>query len=181
VDGDLEILPGVELLSTPGHTPGLQSVAARHGQGSRGARLGQRPPAQQFRDGRAEHLITDLPAMLTSFTKLRDRVGDDLARLFPGHDVKLLTEYPQIAPDVTGWRERSRPQGAGPVARPSGKGRHGPGPEPSAGSGWIRAIRKDSGGFRRKIACRSPPRTSAERTGRRLSFGRVDLQGRRSG
>jgi glyoxylase-like metal-dependent hydrolase (beta-lactamase superfamily II) len=34
VDGDLEILPGVRLLSTPGHTPGHQSVVVEQPGGS---------------------------------------------------------------------------------------------------------------------------------------------------
>lgn len=101
LDGDQQILPGVELLSMPGHTPGMQAVAVQ-------ARKGLAVVASDCAHLRANFeadipscLFTDLPAMLTSMTRLRQKAGGDLARLFPGHDPKLLSDYPRLAQDVT--------------------------------------------------------------------------------
>jgi glyoxylase-like metal-dependent hydrolase (beta-lactamase superfamily II) len=101
IDGDQEILPGVQLLLTPGHTPGLQSVAAPAAGGLAVLASDSAHLRRNFELDVPSSLITDLPAMLTSMERLRARVGGDLMRLFTGHDVKLLEDYPKIAEDVT--------------------------------------------------------------------------------
>ena len=40
-----------------------------------------------------------MAAWLTSYDKLRSKAALDL--IFPGHDVKMLTDYPKVAEDVT--------------------------------------------------------------------------------
>jgi hypothetical protein len=46
-------------------------------------------------------LITDLPAWLNTYTRLRDKVKGNLSMLFAGHDKDMLEKYPKVAEDVT--------------------------------------------------------------------------------
>jgi hypothetical protein len=38
---------------------------------------------------------------MRSYSRLREKVGGNLAMLFPGHDADMLAKYPRIAEDVT--------------------------------------------------------------------------------
>ena len=100
VDGDREILPGIDLLLAPGHTPGLQVVAVNTAKGT--AILGS-DCGHLFRNYEEEIpsiYITDLIAWMKTYDKVKSRVSS-LDLLFPGHDVKMFTEYPGVAEDVT--------------------------------------------------------------------------------
>ena len=46
-------------------------------------------------------LITDMPAWLRSYSKLRNKVNGDIQMLFSGHDRKMLGDYPKVTEDVT--------------------------------------------------------------------------------
>lgn len=100
VDGDAEIMPGIELLLAPGHTPGLQAVAVKTGSGT--AILGS-DCAHFFRNYAEDWpsaLIVDLVAWMKTYDKLKARVTSaDL--LFPGHDPLMLTNYPGVAGDIS--------------------------------------------------------------------------------
>lgn len=100
VDGDREILPGVELLLAPGHTPGLQAVAVNTEKGT--AIIGS-DCGHLFRNYEEEIpscYIVDMVAWMRSYNKLKARVSSPRL-LFPGHDVKMLTDYPKVAEDIT--------------------------------------------------------------------------------
>ena len=100
LDGDQGILPGVSCLSAPGHTIGLQAVAADTAKGR--AVLGS-DCAHTFVNYAQEWpsaLIFDLPAWITSFDKLKKHVSDP-ALLFPGHDILMSRNFPQVAENVT--------------------------------------------------------------------------------
>jgi glyoxylase-like metal-dependent hydrolase (beta-lactamase superfamily II) len=100
LSGDREIRPGIESLLAPGHTPGLQAVAVETARGT--AVLGS-DCAHVFRnysEDRPSALITDLPAWLRSFDKLKKKVSAP-ELLFPGHDAAMKTDYPEIAEGVT--------------------------------------------------------------------------------
>lgn len=99
VDGDRTIAPGVELLLTPGHTVGLQSLACETARGRAIVASDCAHLARNVRDDRPSSLITDLVAWMESYDKLRARAAADL--IFPGHDAALLTDYPRVAEDVT--------------------------------------------------------------------------------
>lgn len=100
VDGDQTILPGIELLFAPGHTPGLQAVAVRTAKGT--AIVGS-DCAHTFRNYEEEIpsiFITDMIAWMKTYDKLKARVAS-LDLLFPGHDLKMATDYPKVAEGIT--------------------------------------------------------------------------------
>jgi glyoxylase-like metal-dependent hydrolase (beta-lactamase superfamily II) len=100
VDGDQVILPGIELLLAPGHTPGHQGVAVNT---ARGTAIVGSDCAHLFRNYEEEIpsvYITDMIAWMKTYDKLKSKVSSaDL--LFPGHDIKMLTQYPMVAEDIT--------------------------------------------------------------------------------
>jgi N-acyl homoserine lactone hydrolase len=86
VHGDWSPLPGVELLHTPGHTPGHQSVLVR-----------LQPETWLFtvdvvyteEHWRRDSLgaVTDIPAARASLERLRQVAADEHAKLVFGHDI----------------------------------------------------------------------------------------------
>lgn len=100
VDGESEILPGVECIPAPGHTPGLQAVAVNTAAGR--AVLGSDcgPTFRSYADGWPSCLIFDLPAWLRSMDRLKAEVSSP-ELLFPSHDPALGDDFPEIAPRVT--------------------------------------------------------------------------------
>ncbi len=101
IEGDQDILPGIELLLTPGHTPGLQSMAVGTPKGTAILTSDCAHVHRSFVEDNPSSLITDLPAWLGSYTKLRRKVGGNLSMLFPGHDKDMLEKFPSVAKDVT--------------------------------------------------------------------------------
>ncbi len=101
VDGDREILPGIELLLTPGHTIALQSMAVQTANGLAVLTSDCAHIHKSFELDTPSGLITDMPAWLRSFTKLRNKVNGNIEMLFSGHDCMMLEDYPKVAEDVT--------------------------------------------------------------------------------
>jgi len=100
VKGDKGIVPGIELLLAPGHTPGLQVVAVNTVKGT--AILGS-DCAHLFRNYEEEIpscFIVDMVAWMKTYDKVKSKVSS-LDLLFPGHDTKMLTDYPKVAEDIT--------------------------------------------------------------------------------
>jgi glyoxylase-like metal-dependent hydrolase (beta-lactamase superfamily II) len=98
--GDHVLLPGIKLLLAPGHTPGLQAVAVNTMKGT--AVVGS-DCAHIFRSYVEEIpscFITDMVAWMKTYEKLKSKVSS-LNLLFPGHDIKMSTEYPTVAEDIT--------------------------------------------------------------------------------
>jgi glyoxylase-like metal-dependent hydrolase (beta-lactamase superfamily II) len=98
--GDQTILPGIELLLAPGHTPGLQVVAVNTAKGT--AIVGS-DCAHIFRNYEEEipsTFITDMVAWMKTYDKLKSKVSS-LNLLFPGHDLKMATHYPEVAEGIT--------------------------------------------------------------------------------
>ena len=100
LNGDQQILPGIECLLAPGHTVALQAVAVNTGKGT--AILGS-DCAHIFRNYREDWpsaIIMDMVAWMKTTDKLKARVTS-LDLLFPGHDVAMARQYPEVAKDVT--------------------------------------------------------------------------------
>jgi glyoxylase-like metal-dependent hydrolase (beta-lactamase superfamily II) len=100
IDGDQAILPGIELLLAPGHTPGLQVVAVNTAKGT--AIVGS-DCAHIFRNYEEEipsTFITDMVAWMETYDKLKSKVSS-INLLFPGHDLKMATHYPKVAEGIT--------------------------------------------------------------------------------
>ena len=100
LQGDQQILPGIQCLLSPGHTVALQTVAVNTARGT--AIIGS-DCAHVFRNYHEDWpsaLIVDLVGWMKTYDKLRQRVSSpDL--LFPGHDRLLLGNYPEVARDIT--------------------------------------------------------------------------------
>jgi glyoxylase-like metal-dependent hydrolase (beta-lactamase superfamily II) len=101
IDGDCQILPGIEVLLTPGHTPALQSVAVQTAKGLAVLTSDCAHLHRSFEMDLPSSIICDLPGWMRSYSRLREKVGGNLAMLFPGHDADMLVKYPRIAEDVT--------------------------------------------------------------------------------
>lgn len=100
LEGDQEILPGIECLLAPGHSVALQAVAVNTSKGY--AILGS-DCAHFFRNYDEDWpsaLIIDMIAWVHSLKKLKSRVSSP-ELLFPGHDPLMSEKYPQVAPGIT--------------------------------------------------------------------------------
>jgi len=100
VRGDKKILPGIELLLTPGHTIGMQAVAVNTEKGT--AIVGS-DTAHVFWSYQADipsGIITDMIAWMKSYDKIKAKASA-IDLIFPGHDLALLENYPRIAEDVS--------------------------------------------------------------------------------
>ena len=100
VNGDKMLLPGIELLLAPGHTPGLQAVAVNT---ARGTAIVGSDCAHIFRNYEEEIpscFIIDMVSWMKTYDKLKSRVSS-IDLLFPGHDMKMSTQYPKVAEGIT--------------------------------------------------------------------------------
>lgn len=101
VDGDREIVRGIECLLAPGHTPGQQAVAV-DGTAQGRAILGS-DCAHTFRNYRYDWpsaFSMDLAECLRTYDKLR-AAASSIDLLFPGHDVAMHDDFPAVAEGVT--------------------------------------------------------------------------------
>ncbi len=98
--GDQVILPGIELLLTPGHTLGLQSVAVNTAKGKAIVASDCAHIARSFKEDNPSCLIMDMVGWLASYEKLRAKAAS-IDLIFPGHDVWMLQAFPKVAEDVT--------------------------------------------------------------------------------
>ncbi len=93
VDGDMELLPGIQLLSTPGHTPGSQCVAVN-------TPLGVQVIAGDL-VGLYEALESDPPHVPGIFYKLEDcyaslrKIRAISTVVLPGHDMAVFEKMQQ--------------------------------------------------------------------------------------
>jgi len=98
--GDQQILPGIECLLSPGHTVALQTVAVNTARGTAIIGSGCAHVFRNYTEDWPSSLIVDLVGWMITYDKLREKVSSpDL--LFPGHDRRLLENYPAVAKDVT--------------------------------------------------------------------------------
>jgi glyoxylase-like metal-dependent hydrolase (beta-lactamase superfamily II) len=100
LDGDRQILPGIECLLAPGHSIALQAVAVNTEKGI--AILGS-DCAHLFRNYEEEWpsaLIIDMVAWVNSIKDLKSRVSHP-ELLFPGHDPLMTSKFHEIAPGIT--------------------------------------------------------------------------------
>ena len=99
VNGDHFIGPNMELLLVPGHTPGLQGVLIPTAKGQTIVGSDCAHLFRSYKEDNPSGLITDLPGWLVSYDKLRAKAP--VENMFPGHDVKMLTDFPKVADDIT--------------------------------------------------------------------------------
>ncbi|MCF8042706.1 MAG: N-acyl homoserine lactonase family protein [Desulfarculaceae bacterium] len=98
--GDAPLAPGLELIAAPGHSPGLMALEARTSQGEAVLASDCGHTFANFAEDWPSIFIFDLPAWLVSMERLRSlAAGPEL--LFPGHDIRMSEDYPEVAPGVT--------------------------------------------------------------------------------
>jgi len=100
IRGDKKILPGIELLLTPGHTPGMQAVAVHTEKGTAIIGSDVAHLFVSYRNDIPSAIITDMRAWMKSFDKVHAKASS-LELMFPGHDPALLQNYPKVAEDIT--------------------------------------------------------------------------------
>ena len=98
--GDQKIFPGIELLLAPGHSTALQAVAVNTKRGM--AILGSDSAScfRSYREDWPSGITIDLAASLRTYDKLRSR-ATSIDLIFPGHDRRMLEDYPKVAEDIT--------------------------------------------------------------------------------
>jgi glyoxylase-like metal-dependent hydrolase (beta-lactamase superfamily II) len=100
IEGDKEVLPGIELMLCPGHTIGLQTVAVNTGKGIAIIGSDAAHVFSSFRTDIPSAIITDMIAWMKTYDKIRAKASS-MDLIFPGHDVALLEDYPKVAEDVS--------------------------------------------------------------------------------
>jgi len=99
ISGDAKIMPGIELMLTPGHTIGLQAVAVNTVKGTAIVASDCGFVRESFEQDIPNSVITDLVAWMGSFDKLRAKASS-IDLIFPGHDVRMLNDSPKVAETV---------------------------------------------------------------------------------
>ncbi len=100
VRGDTQIMPGIELILAPGHTTGLQAVAVNTAKGIAIVASDCAHVQESFVRDIPSSYITDMISWMESYEKLRKKASSvDL--IFPGHDVKMLNDFPKVAENIT--------------------------------------------------------------------------------
>jgi len=98
--GDQELMPGIEVLLSPGHTIGLQGVAVNTTTGTAIVASDLAHIHRALREDLTGTVFMDSLACLASYDKIKAK-ATSIDLIFVGHDVKLATDYPKVAEDVT--------------------------------------------------------------------------------
>jgi glyoxylase-like metal-dependent hydrolase (beta-lactamase superfamily II) len=99
IDGDKVIAPNMELLLATGHTPALQAVLIPTAKGQTIVGSDSAHLFRSFKEDVPSGLITNLPVWLETYEKLRSKAP--VENIFPGHDIKMLTDFPKVAEGIT--------------------------------------------------------------------------------
>ena len=98
LDGDSEIVPGVEVALLGGHTPGSQAVVVQTSKG----RVVLCSDAADFYLNLEHDVMSvalDLPTALMAFDRMRS-LASSPELLVPGHDPAIMDRFPSAAPGV---------------------------------------------------------------------------------
>lgn len=117
-NGEAEILPGIRVVPTPGHSPGEQAVCVHTQRGwvvlaSDAAHFYEN--LQKRRPYPAAHHVEE---MLESFDKVAKLAGD-IQHVIPGHDPMVMQLYPPARPGLEGRVARLDVEPAPMPERPS--------------------------------------------------------------
>ena len=99
VDGDYNLAPGIDLLLAPGHTLGLQAIRVNTAKGPAIVGSDLAHVFKGYQEDTGSVFIMDMPAWIQSFDKVKPKASLDL--IFPGHDILMSENYPDVALDVT--------------------------------------------------------------------------------
>jgi len=100
IRGKKKILPGIELMIAPGHTLGLQVTAVNTAKGTAIVGSDVAHTFFSYETDIPSSYIMDMVSWVKSYDKVRAKASSpDL--LFPGHDIKLMENFPRVAEDIT--------------------------------------------------------------------------------
>lgn len=100
IRGDKKILPGIELLLTPGHTVANQVVAVHTEKGTAIVGSDTAHVFSSYCTDIPSGIITDMVAWMKSYDKIRKK-ATAIDLIFPGHDPALLENFPKVAEGVS--------------------------------------------------------------------------------
>ncbi len=98
--GDQKMMPGIEVLFAPGHTPGLQTVAVNTAKGTAFVASDLTHIHRALREDLTGTVYTDSISSLASYDKVKAKAAS-LDLIFVGHDVNMYNDFPKVAQDVT--------------------------------------------------------------------------------
>lgn len=98
--GNTALVPGLELIAAPGHSPGLTALKAFTERGEAVLASDCGHTFANFAEGWPSMFIFNLPQWLRSMARLRRQVAAP-ELLFPGHDIAMSEDYEEVAPGVT--------------------------------------------------------------------------------
>lgn len=100
IRGKKKILPGIELIIAPGHTPGLQVTAVNTAKGTAIVGSDVAHTFFSYETDIPSAYIIDMVSWMKSYDKIRAKASSsDL--LFPGHDTKMTENFPKVAEGIT--------------------------------------------------------------------------------
>ena len=101
VSGDKEILDGITVYETGGHSPGLQFVKVKTKKGNVILTSDVSHYYQNLEEDRPFSVVHDLKNMYHAFDRVRD-VSDGNSVIVPGHDPKVMEYFPPVSDEVEG-------------------------------------------------------------------------------
>lgn len=100
IRGKKRILPGIELMIAPGHTLGLQVAAVNTAKGTAIVGSDVAHTFFNYETDIPSAYIMDMVSWVKSYDKIRAKASSP-ELLFPGHDIRLMENFPKVAEDIT--------------------------------------------------------------------------------
>jgi glyoxylase-like metal-dependent hydrolase (beta-lactamase superfamily II) len=101
VAGSEEIVPGIEVHQTGGHSAGLQVVRVKTGRGSVVLASDATHFYANIEQDRPYSIVSDLPRMYGAFDLVR-ALADSSAHMVPGHDPLVMERFPAAGKKLEG-------------------------------------------------------------------------------
>jgi N-acyl homoserine lactone hydrolase len=93
IDGDTELIPGIQLISTPGHSPGHQSVLVRTKESGNILLTIDAAYSRENYELNVPFAVRDQDETNASISKLKEIAQFEKAKVFFGHDIEQEKEW----------------------------------------------------------------------------------------
>ncbi len=100
LDGDAELLPGLDCLLAPGHSPGLMALRAQTAEGACVVGSDAGHTFRNYAQTWPSIFVTDMAQALLSMERVKAAAAAPRLCL-PGHDLAMLEGYPRVAEDIS--------------------------------------------------------------------------------
>jgi glyoxylase-like metal-dependent hydrolase (beta-lactamase superfamily II) len=105
LEGDVDLAPGVSLHKLGGHTPGMQCVRVLTRRGAVVLASDASHFYMNFQEDKVFPVNYNRDDTLAGYRRLRELAESD-AHIIPGHDSKVLRQYPPSRPELAGFAAR---------------------------------------------------------------------------